>query len=105
MAQTTRRGLQAERTALSWSRAALLLIVNALLMLRSGWDSGAVSFTVVAVLLFLAAAATVGYGGLRRRQLLGGDGPVAPSAVATAVLAGVTFVGCAAGVASVVLGH
>lgn len=91
------RGLQAERTALSWSRAALLLTANALLTLRSGWESGAVSFTAVAVLLFIAAAAAVTYGGLRKRQLLGGGAPKAPSVTAMAVLAAVTFLACVAG--------
>ena len=97
------RGLQAERTALSWSRAALLITANALLTLRSGWESGTVSLSAVAALLFAAAAAAVLYGGLRKRQLLAGSTPKAPQASAMAILAGVTLLGCVAGVSSLLV--
>lgn len=98
-------GLQAERTALSWTRAALLLTANALLALRTGWENESTALTVVAVLLFVAAAAAVGYGGLRKRQLLNADTPFAPPSFAMAALATVTLLACIAGILSVLVMH
>lgn len=94
-------GLQAERTALSWSRAALLVCANALLALRAYWESGQASYMVVAVSLILAAAGAVGYGGWRKRELLRAGTPVAVSAYAIAALTVVSLVACVAGISSV----
>jgi uncharacterized membrane protein YidH (DUF202 family) len=101
-------GLQGERTALSWTRTALVITVNALLALRSGLVSGEPALTVVAVVLLVAAIGTVLYGNLRGRALAGHDGhhvpPAAPTLAITA-LAAVTLIACAAGVASVLVRH
>jgi hypothetical protein len=99
------RGLQSERTALSWSRVSLLLTVNALLALRTGWESASIAYAVVAALLFAAAASAVGYGGLRKRQLLNADTPPAPPVSAIAVMAAIAFVACLAGTVSVLVAH
>lgn len=98
-------GLQAERTALSWSRVALLLTVNALLTLRTGWESGSVTHSAVAALLFAAAAAAFGYGGIRKWQLLNAETPSAPPVSAMAVMATMAFVACVAGIASILVLH
>jgi hypothetical protein len=100
-------GLQGERTSLSWSRTALAVAVNALLALRSGWESGQLALTVVGVLLLLGAAAAVVYGNRRGRALAGHSAQVpsaAPSA-AIAVTTGMTLLACGAGVASVLIAH
>ncbi|PJJ62151.1 uncharacterized membrane protein YidH (DUF202 family) [Compostimonas suwonensis] len=95
-------GVQPERTALSWNRTALALVVNALLAIRSGWVGGFAGFTVVGAVLLLAAVAAVVYGTHRRRELdREPTRPVPPAAVLAA--AGVTLLACAAGVASVLL--
>lgn len=94
-------GLQAERTALAWSRTALAMWVNALLVLRTGWANGVAPITTLGVVLFIAAGAAMVYGAQRRRSLLDGRGLGAPSPLATALIATVTLVACVSGVASI----
>ena len=101
-------GLQGERTALSWTRTALVIAVNALLALRSGLISGEAALTLVGVVLLVAAIGAVLYGNIRRRALAGHGGhqvPPAAPALALALLAAVTLIACAAGVASVLVRH
>jgi len=97
------KGLQAERTALSWTRTALAILVNALLALRSGWATGQAPITGLAFALLFAAAAAMFYGAWRRQCLRDGRGSIAPSALAIAMMAITTLVACATGVAAVVL--
>jgi uncharacterized membrane protein YidH (DUF202 family) len=94
-------GLQAERTALAWSRTGLAVFVNAVLALRSGWASGETSITVLGLALLVAAAAAALCGGWRRRHLLSGHPMIAPPAIVIAGAAGVTWLACAAAIASV----
>jgi uncharacterized membrane protein YidH (DUF202 family) len=98
-------GLQGERTALSWSRTALAVAVNALLALRSGWDSGQIALTVVGVVLLVSAGGAVYYGSRRGRALSGHTSrtPVAAPAGAAATVTILTLVACAAGIASVLV--
>jgi uncharacterized membrane protein YidH (DUF202 family) len=103
----TRRdpGLQAERTALAWSRTGLAVFVNALLALRSGWVNGETSITVLGLVLLIAAAAAVLCGGWRRKHLSSGRQPIAPPVIVIAGAAGVTWLACAAAIASVAAVH
>jgi len=98
-------GLQGERTALSWTRTALAVAVNALLALRSGWESGQFALTVVGVLLLLGAGATVAYGSRRGRALAGhtADVPTAAPSGAIAWATAITLAACGAGLASVLI--
>lgn len=96
-------GLQAERTALSWNRTALSIFVNALLALRAGWTSREAPITAPAFALLIASGAAMFYGAWRRRHLLDGQGPIAPSANVIAATAVVALVACVTGIASVVL--
>ncbi|MFF1635049.1 DUF202 domain-containing protein [Leifsonia sp. NPDC058248] len=100
-------GLQAERTALSWTRTALVIVVNALLSLRSGVISGEPALVAVGVLLLGAAIAAVVYGGVRGRALVGHTGQKPPTAPALAVTlaAATALLACAAGIASVLVVH
>ncbi len=93
-------GLQAERTALAWNRTGLAVLVNALLALRAGWSSKEVPITALALVLLLAAGAAVFYGGWRRRHLVSGGTPVAPSALVIAATALVVLLACVTGLAS-----
>ena len=94
-------GLQAERTALAWSRTGMAVFVNALVILRAGWTQDAPPLSVLGVLLLVAAAAVVLCGSWRRRQLSHrAAGPIAPPAAAIAAAAGVTMFACAAGLVS-----
>ncbi|VTU30496.1 DUF202 domain-containing protein [Variovorax sp. PBL-E5] len=97
-------GLQAERTALSWNRTALSIFVNALLALRSGWVDRETPITALAFALLMASVAAMLYGVWRRRRLLDGRGPTAPSANAVAAAAVVTLIACATGMAAIVAG-
>jgi hypothetical protein len=92
--------LQAERTALSWSRTGWTVLANALLALRSGWVNREVPITLLAFALLLASAAAVLYGAWRRRQLLGGEAVIAPPAFAIAAATVVTLIACVTAVAS-----
>jgi uncharacterized membrane protein YidH (DUF202 family) len=92
-------GLQAERTALAWSRTALAIAVNAVLVLRSGLVAGQPALAAAGVVLFAISAAAAAYGVIRRRELIAESGPVMPSAwpllavATTVVLAAVAGVG------------
>ena len=103
-AQARDPGLQPERTALAWSRTGLAMLVNALLALRTGWTSHQAPITVLGFVLLLASGATIFYAAWRRRHLLRGQGPIAPSAHAIAEVAADTLLGCAVELASVVTG-
>ncbi|MFF1877795.1 DUF202 domain-containing protein [Leifsonia sp. NPDC058230] len=100
-------GLQGERTALSWTRTALVIVVNALLSLRTGWVSGQPVLIAVGVILVLAAIAAMIYGTHRGRALAGQTKAVPPAAptIAIALTAAITLLACAAGVASVLVAH
>jgi uncharacterized membrane protein YidH (DUF202 family) len=100
-------GLQGERTALSWNRTALVIVVNALLALRSGWVSGQPLLSVAGVVLVAAAIAAVVYGNRRGRALAGHTHDIPPAAPATAIAltAAVTLIACVAGIASVLVAH
>ncbi|WP_191632884.1 DUF202 domain-containing protein [Pseudomonas fluorescens] len=93
-------GLQAERTALSWSRTGWAVLANALLALRSGWTNHEVPITLLAFSLLFASGAAVFYGAWRRRQLLSAQASIAPPALAIAAAAVVTLIACVTGVAS-----
>ncbi|MGI9822388.1 DUF202 domain-containing protein [Agromyces sp. Marseille-Q5079] len=92
-------GLQAERTALAWTRTALAIAVNAVLVLRSGLVSDQPALAAAGVVLFAISAAAAAYGVVRKRELGAAQGPVMPSAwpllavAATVVLAAVAGVG------------
>ncbi|MFJ1704466.1 DUF202 domain-containing protein [Kitasatospora sp. NPDC088346] len=62
-------GLQPERTLLAWGRTALLLTVDALLILRTGLISRQPGLTALGGLLAAAACGFLGYGVHRRRRL------------------------------------
>lgn len=92
--------LQAERTALAWSRTALAVRANALLVLRSGWVSERTTITALGFVPLLAAAAIYLHGAWRRRELVAAHRPVAPRAGTTAII---VLAACAIGLASVVV--
>ncbi|GAA1147432.1 uncharacterized membrane protein YidH (DUF202 family) [Kitasatospora gansuensis] len=71
-------GLQPERTLLAWGRTALVLTVNAALVLRTGLADRQPGLVTLGGLLALTACATYGYGLRRRRQLEPAEGPPGP---------------------------
>ena len=62
-------GLQAERTSLAWSRTAVAMAVNALLVVRSGLQSAQGSVIVMGALLGLLAAGLFAASAWRRQAL------------------------------------
>lgn len=92
-------GLQPERTALSWSRTALLVAVNALLALRTGFVEGEDWLVVTGVVLVGAAAAVAAVGTVRRRHLE--SGRFAPPAWLIVAISAVTGAAAVAGIASI----
>lgn len=97
------RGLQAERTALSWNRTGLAVMANALLVLRAGWESGSALITVPAMVLVVAATGTLIYARYRRHQLISGAQPSAPPNICMAATAAITCLSCAIGVISILI--
>ncbi|MFG2825587.1 DUF202 domain-containing protein [Kitasatospora sp. NPDC048365] len=67
-------GLQPERTMLAWSRTALVLAVNALLILRTGLVGRQPGLTALGGVLAGAAGWFHWYGVNRRRRQLGRPG-------------------------------
>jgi uncharacterized membrane protein YidH (DUF202 family) len=96
-------GLQAERTALAWSRTGLAVFVNALLALRSGWLSSQAPITVLGITLLIASAAAALFGAWRRRHLMSRDGVTALPPLAIGATAIVALVACAAAIASILI--
>jgi len=89
-------GLQRERTALSWNRTALSVIVVALLLVRSGFVAEQPSLAVLGATLLVGAAAIVLFAA--RRSFVG----QAPHQ-GFALIAWVGTLACAAGLASILL--
>lgn len=79
----------------------MAVLVNALLVLRSGLSSERASITGLAMVLLLAAGALFAFGAWRRRHLIDQLGHVAPPALATQLTALVALVACAVGIASI----
>jgi len=94
-------GLQAERTALAWSRTSLAVLANALLVVRSGLVSERTTITALGFVLLLAAAAIYLHGAWRRRELLSVHRAVAPRAGVMVAAALMAMTACAIGLASV----
>ena len=94
-------GLQPERTALSWTRTALALAVNALLCVRAGFVSGEPPLVGIGVVLFAASGAAVAIGTVRRSQLSGTRLVITPPTGALLGVAAATLLASAGGVASV----
>jgi hypothetical protein len=94
-------GLQGERTDLAWRRTAAAVVVNALLILRSGLSSGRHSIMALAVVLLFSAGALFMFAAWRGKHLLKAHGDVAPPALAPALTALLVMIACAAGIASV----
>lgn len=104
IAATGDPGLQPERTALSWTRTALAIAVNALLSIRAGFVAGEPWLVAVGVLLFAASGAAVAIGTVRRRQLSGDRLVITPPAGALLGVAAATLLASIGGVASVFVG-
>ncbi|MGW9632275.1 DUF202 domain-containing protein [Agromyces sp. NPDC055520] len=94
-------GLQPERTALSWSRTALALAVNALLAMRAGFVAGEPGLVMVGAVLFAASGAAVAVGTVRRRQLTGHRLVITPPRGALVGVAAATLLASLGGVASI----
>ncbi|WP_127794002.1 DUF202 domain-containing protein [Agromyces sp. LHK192] len=97
-------GLQPQRTALSWTRTALVIAVNALLAFRSGLIDGEPWLLVVGIALFLAGGAVVAVGTVRRRQLSGDTLHITPPRGALELVAAATVLAALAGIGSVTIG-
>jgi uncharacterized membrane protein YidH (DUF202 family) len=96
-------GLQAERTALAWSRTAAALLMNAFLVLRSGLAGQRSSLVAVGFALLLAAGLVYVFGAWRRQELLADQGAAAPGARLIGSCAASALAACAAGLASIAL--
>lgn len=66
-------GLQAERTALAWTRTAVAILVNAVLVLRTGIAGHSVVLMALSLTLLMAAALTFMHGKRRAAALRAND--------------------------------
>ena len=98
------KGLQAERTALSWSRTSLAVVANALLVVRAGWVNERPGFALLGFVMLICSAATFVYGHKRRRDLTCHPVPSGPSFVAVTLISGLTLSACATAFAAILIG-
>jgi uncharacterized membrane protein YidH (DUF202 family) len=98
-------GLQAERTALAWSRTAFAFLVNALLWLRAGLADDDSMLLLFGVVLLALAAGFHACGRRRGKALTTGSRPVAAdSALMRALALGAALACLLAAVASAFVG-
>ncbi len=76
-------GLQPQRTALAWSRTALAMIVNSLLVLRLGVNAGDRPVESVGIGLLAISGGILLIGETRRRELAEAHAIASPSVMAT----------------------
>lgn len=82
------RGLQAERTSLAWTRTALSLAANALLILRTGLSARSIALGSLGLLLLMATVAMFAFGSHRRRRMKVSETPEAVPALAMVLVSG-----------------
>lgn len=75
-------GLQGERTALAWSRTGLAVLVNAVLLVRSGLSYGSGTVTALGVALLFTALLVTLFGARRKAQFTARTWPVTAPASA-----------------------
>ena len=96
-------GLQAQRTALAWTRTGLSVLLNAAVVLRSGLQANEPFILGLGFVLLVAAAVAVACGGWRARRLTIDITHSAPPGVVVGGIVGVALVACVAGLASILL--
>lgn len=99
-------GLQPERTALSWTRTAAGLLLNAVLNLRAAFVAESSMLLALSMTLLFAAASTFLFGWYRHRQLMMGvrAGMEIPHA-APVVTALSALLACATAILAILLNH
>jgi hypothetical protein len=85
---------------MAWTRTGLAVLVNALIVLRAGGQSGRSSVLALGFLLLAAAGGAVAAGAWRARRLARGADPATPLALILATV-GVAWLASAAVVAAV----
>lgn len=104
-AVTWDRGLQPERTSLAWTRTSSVLLLNAVVMLRSGFVGESLPLLVLSCALLAASAAVFWYARMRRARLVAGFHPLAPPALVMRGVATVTLIACLTGVLAIWSSH
>jgi len=94
-------GLQRERTSLSWNRTGLAVLVNALVVLRTGAQADQPAVIVLGLLLLLASAGAV-VCAVWRATALTHDANAAPPLPLIVATVSVTWLAGVAAVASVI---
>jgi uncharacterized membrane protein YidH (DUF202 family) len=98
--------LEAGRTAMSWTRTALALVVNGSVVVRAGLQRAHGEVVALGALLVVAAAAAFVLAEWRRRRLIaaGARPPAVPRPLMAGTLAA-AWVACAAGIVVVLWRH
>lgn len=94
-------GLQRERTAMAWTRTGLAVLVNSLIVLRSGANEHQPLVLALGSLLLAGAGATVACGAWRSHSLAKGADPTTPWLVVAAVV-GIAWTASLSAVAAIV---
>jgi uncharacterized membrane protein YidH (DUF202 family) len=97
-------GLQPQRTALAWKRTGLALFVNALVILRSGFQEQHTLLIALGIAMAIGSGWMASYGTWRAKQLAR---HVVPGLPAEPVVLGIAVLACAVsltGLLSIALG-
>lgn len=95
-------GLQPQRTALAWSRTGLAVLVNALIVLRAGFQAEQPFIVALGFILLGAAMLSVVYGGWRMRHLGTHGARSAPPWLLIVTTMWVAWTACFAGIVSII---